>query len=163
MNEKTNLIKTKERVSPYYVIIWDVNRDTIENYDIMPYICECYDDLENKPKTFDEFKTFILKECKYRFWSRCEYEIIVTGWPISNRNEKIDVYDQIEQNIDTITKKFMSELGIYRNELVGEFCDYVSKEFYTTKDNEHYRYPNRIESASFFTVEELIEDIIDKF
>ena len=60
------------------------------------------------PNTFEGIKAFILKECHYQFWSRCQYEIMVDGFPESNRPEKIDVYDQIEANIDVITTIFIT-------------------------------------------------------
>lgn len=60
------------------------------------------------PQTFEEFKFFIDKYCFNRFWSRCEYEVIVTGWPVQKNEVKIDIYDQISNNIDIITESFMN-------------------------------------------------------
>jgi len=59
------------------------------------------------PQTFEEFKTFIDGEAFHQFWSRCEYEVIVTGWPQQKREHKMDVYEQIKTNLDTITKVFI--------------------------------------------------------
>jgi len=55
-------------------------------------------------------KEFIVKECRYQFWSRCEYEIIISSWPNEINKKKIDVYDQIVLNIDIITKILTSYL-----------------------------------------------------
>lgn len=116
----------KRKIPPYKVILWDVNRDNVEYYDIMPYLVECWkeekkrkhkiwnrdsEDNTKMPETFDEFKKFVLGESQYRFWSRCEYEIIVTGWPIQKHEEKIDAFDQIEANIDVLTKHFMEYIN----------------------------------------------------
>ena len=65
---------------------------------------------KNKPKTFDEIKEFIINESRYRFWSRCEYEVIITGWPKQKREVKIDIFNQIMENIDVITTHFISHL-----------------------------------------------------
>lgn len=117
------------QIMPYYVINWNVNKDDIEYYDIMPYLLSCWDeeskrdnktwfigsdneiiDKHKMPTNDVEIKTFVLNNSKYRFWSRCEYEVIVSGWPSSKNNIKIDVYDQIEKNIDVVTKIFKDNL-----------------------------------------------------
>ena len=119
----------------FNVIIWDINSKKFKTYNIMPYLEECYKKEKNKPKTFEEFKEFIKREAQYRWWSRCEYEIILSPWPyITSPSErydkkgeddveawkehwkkhldecqKIDIYDQIMMNLDIITKLFMYE------------------------------------------------------
>ena len=99
----------KRNIKPYKVISWDFNSDNIEYYDIMPFLIDSYKKIKkNKPKTFDEIKEFIINESRYRFWSRCEYEVIITGWPKQKREVKIDIFNQIMENIDVITTHFMS-------------------------------------------------------
>lgn len=109
----------KRNIKPYYVLAWDVNRRTVEYYNIMTYLVDTYK--ENKKRknkifgngnlsSFDDFKAFILDASKYQFWSRCEYEIVVGGFPPTDDKKKIDVYDQIEHNIDVITTHFMSQV-----------------------------------------------------
>lgn len=99
----------KRNIKPYKVISWDFNSDNIEYYDIMPFLIDSYKKIKkNKPKTFDDIKEFIINESHYRFWSRCEYEVIITGWPKQKREVKIDIFDQIMKNIDVITTHFMS-------------------------------------------------------
>jgi hypothetical protein len=112
----------------YNVILWDINRDTLEYYDVMPYFINEWkeekkkkhktwnldalhtgDNIKNNkmPETYDEFKKFILDKSMYQFWARCEYECIVSGWPVKKNEVKIDAYDQIKANIDVITPLFM--------------------------------------------------------
>ena len=101
----------KRNIKPYKVISWDFNHDDIEYYDIMPFLIDSYKRIKkNKPKTFDEIKEFIINESRYRFWSRCEYEVIITGWPKQKREVKIDIFNQIMENIDIITTHFISHL-----------------------------------------------------
>lgn len=101
----------KRNIKPYKVISWDFNHDDIEYYDIMPFLIDSYKKIKkNKPKTFDEIKEFIINESRYRFWSRCEYEVILTGWPKQKREVKIDIFNQIMENIDVITTHFISHL-----------------------------------------------------
>ena len=101
----------KRNIKPYKVISWDFNSDNIDYYDIMPFLIDSYKKIKkNKPKTFDEIKEFIINESRYRFWSRCEYEVIITGWPKQKREVKIDIFNQIMGNIDVITTHFISHL-----------------------------------------------------
>lgn len=65
------------------------------------------------PETFDEFKSFIESESNYMFWSRCEWEMIIHGWPVRKNNYKIDVHEQIMMNIDVITEILMDEVKEY--------------------------------------------------
>ena len=100
-------------MATFNVIIYDINRKRMESYDIIPYLKICYDKSKKKhayrktPKTFEEFKQFILAEARYQWWARCEYEIILSDWPCQQESEKWDVYKQVEMNIDVITDVFM--------------------------------------------------------
>ena len=111
----------KKPIIPFNVILWDINRDNVEYYDIMPYIVSCWEEEKKKkhkiwvkgtemPKTFEEVKKFILDCVRYRYWSRCEYEIIIHAWPAMRNEEKIDAFDQVEANIEVITVHFINWL-----------------------------------------------------
>lgn len=106
----------KRKIEPYYVIVWNFNKDQIDKYNIMDYLIECYKETKKSkklitPQTFEECKKFILGKSMYMFWSRCEYECIIHGFPITNNTYKLDVYQQIEMNIDVITKHFMNQIN----------------------------------------------------
>lgn len=51
----------------------------------------------------------------YYFWSKCEWEIIISGWPPRDdfNDAKIDVYDQVKLNWD----KFVDYTWDHRKEL----------------------------------------------
>lgn len=93
----------------FNVLIWDVNHDELMYYDVIPYLLRQYnetkkmDSYKETPKTRDEFKEFIKKEAMYQWWSRCEYEILVSDWPKHGKEIKIDVYHQVLMNLDVIT------------------------------------------------------------
>ncbi len=95
----------------FYVLNWDFNSDDLEQYDILPYFRECYSKLkkDKRPTTFDEWKEFVKKKGMYQFWARCEYEILITGWPQQKKEVKVDVWKQIEMNIDVIVDILMEE------------------------------------------------------
>lgn len=97
----------------FNVLIWDFNQQKVESYNIIPYFQEEWKDEKDKSKykSFEDFKEFIDRKAKYQFWARCEYEIIIKGWPITKNEIKIDVYDQIKMNLDLITTTFINSIS----------------------------------------------------
>lgn len=93
----------------FNVIIYDFNKDDYVPYNIIPYLVEKYKEDRSKPKTFKDFKNFIIAEAKYQWWARCEYEIILSDWPNENLHKKVDVFWQIMLNIDLVTEIVMEE------------------------------------------------------
>lgn len=126
-------------MNKFNVIIYDFNSKKFTTYDVLPYLRKTYeervvrhkellkkikrskkldesilDDKYNKvPVTFNDFKEFVKSESQYQFWSRCEYEIILSDWPPSNPpiEEKWDVFDQIMMNHDIVTKLLMEDVA----------------------------------------------------
>lgn len=101
----------------YNVIIYDINKEKMICYDVVPYFEHEYGKLKKKDqkniKTFDDLKNFIKGKAMYQFWSRCEYEIILSDWPPSGRiSEKWDVYDQIIMNLELVTIAVINKLNI---------------------------------------------------
>lgn len=115
--------KSKKKIPSFKVVLYDINRDRVEFYDVMPYFISAWsEDKKRKtkiwnsaeigsktemPKTFEEFKDFVMSAGRYKFWARCEYEVIVSDWPNQRDKTKIDAFDQIEANIDVIAKLLM--------------------------------------------------------
>ena len=96
-------------MNTFKVLLWNITRDEHEFYDVLPYFQRELSSLLKKRRirkkdiTMEWLKDFVKKEAKYMFWSRCEYEIIVAGWPKHKNEEKLDAYDQIEANLDSVT------------------------------------------------------------
>ena len=86
----------------YNVYYENFNAKKIEVYNIFKYgfLEELFRDIKNECSSKEEFAEKIDFELKYRYWSKCEWEIILSDWPPSNtfKKEKIDVYDQIKLN-----------------------------------------------------------------
>lgn len=102
----------KKELPHFYVINFDINKKKFIPYDIIPYFIEAYKrKRKDKPKSFEEFKKFIENEGIYQFWGRCEYEIILVDWPCQKTEKKIDVWEQISMNIDTITNIIMEYIN----------------------------------------------------
>ena len=103
----------KKIIIPFNVINYEFNSKKFEAYDVMPYLVDCYKKVKRKkecPKTFEEFKEFVKLNSQYRFWSRCEYEIVLSDWPSGKDQRKIDVYEQIMMNIDLVTELLMKSV-----------------------------------------------------
>lgn len=64
--------------------------------------------------TKEEFKKRVKNSLMYYFWSKCEYEIILSDWPPSKcfNEEKVSVYDQVMINFD----RFIDYLWEFKKE-----------------------------------------------
>lgn len=103
-------------MNKFNVLLWNFNTDSLQYYDVLPYLRECYKKAKKKPKTVEELKEFIKNESIYRYWSRCEYEMILTGWPPQKKDHKLDVHEQIMMNIDIVTNLLYNELCVGHQE-----------------------------------------------
>lgn len=114
----------------FYVMLHNFNSNEVEKYNIMPYLIDVYKDCQEKehwwmfedanrcPLTREEFVLFVKRVCKHQFWSRCQYEWLMIGWPpgktdtledckkIINSSIKVDAFDQIEMNLSIIADIF---------------------------------------------------------
>ena len=80
-----------------------------------------YDDCVKAAKKYKEKDTFaeeVRRSLMYYFWSKCEWEIVLTAWPPRDdfNDEKIDVYDQVRLNWDA----FIDYLWDNRGALYGK-------------------------------------------
>ena len=66
----------------------------------------------NLISSYDELKSFIRTELLYRFWCKSEHELLVSSFYKTEIEEKIDIFYQLEPNLDVITKYIMNELNI---------------------------------------------------
>ena len=108
----------------FYVMYKTSFNGKMEHYDVIPGLLAAtkskktfhtYDkDFNLKPiTTKDELRTFIDRYFSYHYWAKCEWEFIATDWPNGDgdgRPQKIDVYHQLEPNIDLITEIFWENL-----------------------------------------------------
>lgn len=97
----------------FNVLIWNFNTQTIEEYNVIPYFVREWKEEKDKSKfkSFDDIKEFVRSKSLYQFWSRCEYEMIVKGWPVTKREIKLDVHEQIMMNLDLVTQVFINTIG----------------------------------------------------
>lgn len=89
----------------WYVYIYDSNARKIKRYNVFHSFrfnkC-CKDAFKKFRKTeqIDELKKEIKSSAMYSFWSKYEYEIMLSGLPAETEEQRIDVYDQLCMNWD---------------------------------------------------------------
>lgn len=65
----------------------------------------------------NEFAEAVKRDLLYYFWSKCEYEIVITGWPnVEDNLEKVDAYGQVMLNFDI----FIDYLWSHKQEIQPE-------------------------------------------
>ena len=108
-------MKVKNKKLEWYTLNRDFNSNKLYHFNIFyqDFIDNLYKKYKNKEiNSLDDLKNFILSYCR-TYWCRREYEILV-GDLSSKENEfiKIDVFSQVEMNIDRITEYVNNELEI---------------------------------------------------
>lgn len=110
----------KTNKKQFNVLIWDFNQKGLISYDVLPYFRREYTSLEKneRPITREQWVEFVRRKGMYMYWSRCEYEFLVCQWPpLPDLNEekhiKIDVWQQIENNLNIVIDLLMTEFNDY--------------------------------------------------
>lgn len=92
------------------MLTWNVyyhnfNTRRIETHNVFNHYRFWEDCIKNVKKNKDDREAFekqLKQDLAYYYWSKCEWEIILSAWPPRNDfdDEKIDVFDQIYLNWD---------------------------------------------------------------
>ena len=105
----------------WFVIVEDFNGRRIEEYDIFEH-SEFMNDVRKayrKHRTdFDAFAEKVRGSLFYYFRSKCEWEVIVSSWPASDRvpARKVDVYQQVMLNWDVFIRYVWHQAHARRND-----------------------------------------------
>ena len=89
----------------WFVYCESFNRGRIERHNVFNHY-SVIKDLQKALKKYRDNRPAFLEEAKhifmYHYWSKCEWEIILSAWPPSKKckEEKIDVFDQLQLNWD---------------------------------------------------------------
>lgn len=98
-------MKIKNVDLKWNVLYYDFNSKKIRSYDVMNGIKDAVVKEIKAENIYNRttLTLFLKKEFMYRYWSRTEYEILVSGLNTEfSTAEKIDIYKQLEMNIDQI-------------------------------------------------------------
>lgn len=110
----------------WYVYVFSINKQRIEKYNIFDHYSFRRDIFNlfygNNSKEID-YEKELDKILKYYFWSKAEWEIIISPWAggkIEQCEIKIDVYSQVKMNwktfFDMVTTEFLYKDGAIGNE-----------------------------------------------
>ena len=87
------------------VFYYNINRKKIETYNIFEHGCfrkYVIEALENHHEK-NSFAEKLKSELTYYFWSKSEWEIIITPWLCGTTDKmKVDVFDQVMLNFDIL-------------------------------------------------------------
>ena len=136
----------KKEKKVFNVILYNWNNNSIEQYNVLTYFRNVW---ESKKYNFDKkevtnketLKEWIKRVAKYMYWSRCEYEFLIAPWPynietLTNDMVKIDVYEQIMNNINIITDILYEEFNINKSLKINENnCNHIIGQMNMTYDD----------------------------
>ena len=96
----------------FYCIHQEYNSRRFEPYDVMPYFLNEWKEIKKskRPTKLTELKEWLRGRAQYMYWSRCEYEVILAGWPNTDNQKKIDIYDQIIMNLPLVVEVFCKNI-----------------------------------------------------
>ena len=103
----------------YNVYVDDFNSRTIKVHNIFDhvhFVIDCAKDIEKLKDDRVAIEERVKSHLMYYYWSKCEWEIILLGWPPREEDggAKIDVYDQVMLNKDI----FFDYIWDHRQEIV---------------------------------------------
>lgn len=103
------------------VFVENFNAQKIEPYNIFEhggFYKDCHQYLseavkKKKDLSGKELEEKIRRSLQYYFWSKCEWEIILSPWPFTERvpQIKIDVYDQVMLNWEAFYSYLLAHIG----------------------------------------------------
>lgn len=105
----------KEVKLEWYVLQHDCNSNQIKMYNVLAG--DWYNHIKGARKKFVDrttFKEWLRKQFMYYYWSKAEYEILVSGLFVKDEEKdvfKIDAWYQIEPNLDNICDYLISKMN----------------------------------------------------
>lgn len=104
----------EERLKKFFNLTWnvyifDMNTNELKEYNIFKHgnflksvLKDAEEEYGEDLPDYEKFKERVRKELRYYFWSKCEWELIMSPWPPheDDKDKKIDVYEQIMLNFD---------------------------------------------------------------
>lgn len=89
-----------DKIMKWYVFYYNINKKKVDTFNIFEHgsFIKYVQKAIEKYKVKDEFAKQLRSELMYYFWSKAEWEIIISPWVGGDREKdsvKIDVYDQV--------------------------------------------------------------------
>ena len=96
----------------WYVYYYDINSSQLKTFNIFNHrgFKNAIEEIFKKYYSMEEFKKAVKSELMYYFWSKAEWEIVISDWFGKQVEKKIDVYDQVMLNWDRFIEWLYHEL-----------------------------------------------------
>lgn len=99
------------------VMLHDFNADKIVKYDVLKNNDYLVDRIKKAIKKgeitkYDELKELVTHILRATYWSRTEYEIMVSGIHTRREPEKLDAWFQLEMNLDNLCEYLNDKLKL---------------------------------------------------
>lgn len=101
------------------VYVEKFNRREIAEYNIFNhgyFLEDCRQAAKKHRDNKDDFEEAVRRSLMYYFWSKCEWEIILSDWPPSGKfdDKKVSVYDQVMLNWEIFINYLWENKGALR-------------------------------------------------
>lgn len=113
------VIMKRNKNLEWYAFYQGLNTDRLEYVNIISK--ELIDDILKRIKyknkfrkidSYDSLKEAVKSYLMWRYMSRSEYEVVVINWSGRDMEEKIDIWYQLEPNLDRIVEYINKELNL---------------------------------------------------
>lgn len=106
----------------FYAFMQDLNSDKLIYTNVIRQdLIDRVKKAIKKNYTYDEIKEEVKRELMFCYWSKSEYEVIVSNWGGKDFEKKIDIWYQLEPNLDLITTNLIKELAPRKyKRIIGE-------------------------------------------
>jgi len=94
---------------------WESNTDKLYWFNVLRD--DLLDDIEKayRKKRINnrvDFSNIVKSWAMHHYWSKCEWEVIIAGWPKYNNEYKMDVYEQLQNNWSIFIDYLIGGLGL---------------------------------------------------
>ena len=101
----------------WYAFYQDFNSDklvyiNVLSKDLIEDILKRIKSKNRKIDSYESLKEAIKSYLMWRYWCKSEYEVIVSNWCGKDMKQKIDIWYQLEPNLDRITEYINRELKL---------------------------------------------------
>ena len=107
------MARKRNKKLEWYAFIYDWNNQKLEYTNILGI--DFADDIVkrvNKEKidNFKDLRSLVRTKLMAQYWCRAEYEVMITDLTLKGKSYKVDVWSQIEKNLDRIVEYIIREL-----------------------------------------------------
>ena len=130
VNQK-RMEKVKKLNLKWYALIHHYDQEKLDPYNVL-YEDMVYhiDEVIDKTGDYEQIKEKVRIELMSMFWSRTEYEMIVSNWSGKDFKEKIDIWTQLYANLDLITEYLIFKLAPRRyNKIMATRKCFIPNEY----------------------------------